>query len=137
MRDTMWAGRVQKMLNDAGIPKGMKAILEERGINTSRMKADDMRAVLSFHDDFVNEKTIVEHFITDKSHTGLFLPKFHCKLNPIFFTRIARLLVHSLSQVLGQQLNFNYIFIFYTIFEKILIQIMYSHFCPCSRCIPV
>ena len=83
MRNTIWSGRVQKMVNDEGILKGMKAILEERGINTSRMKADDMRTVLSFHDDFVNEKTIVEHFITDKSHTCLFLPKFHCELNPI------------------------------------------------------
>ena len=50
-----------------------------------------------------------------------------------FFTRIARLwnsiqVVHFPSQVLCQQSNFNYIFIFYTIFEKILIQIMYGHF---------
>ena len=51
------------MVDDKGVPKGMKKILEERGINTNRMKADDMRTVLSFHDDFQNEKTIVEQFI--------------------------------------------------------------------------
>ena len=65
----------------------MKAVLEERGINTERMKADDMRTVLSFHDDFANEKTnektIVKKLITDKDHKCLYLPKFHCELNPI------------------------------------------------------
>ena len=62
MRDTIWAGKVQKMVFDDGTPKGMKRVLEERGINTSRMLADDMRIVLSFHDDFRNEETIVEHY---------------------------------------------------------------------------
>ena len=32
MRDTVWAGRVQK-LTSGGVPKGMKKILEERGIS--------------------------------------------------------------------------------------------------------
>ena len=83
MRDTVLAGCVQKMVYDDGTPKGMKAILEERGINTSRMKGDNMWVVLSFHDDFASEKTMVEHFIVEKSHKCLFLPKFHCELNPI------------------------------------------------------
>ena len=30
MRDTMWEGRIQKLVDDNGIPKGMKVILEER-----------------------------------------------------------------------------------------------------------
>lgn len=68
MRDTVWAGRVQRMVDDDGVPKGMKAVLEERGVNTEQMRADDMRTVLSFHDDFFNEKTIVEKLITDKGH---------------------------------------------------------------------
>ena len=83
MRDTVWAGRVQQLVDDDGVPKGLKKILEERGINTSRMKGDDMRTVISFHDDFRDEKTLVEHFITEKGHKCLFLPKFHCELNPI------------------------------------------------------
>ena len=33
------------MALDDGTPKGMKMILEERGINTATMKADDMRIV--------------------------------------------------------------------------------------------
>ena len=29
------------------------------------------------------EKTMLESFLTDKGHLVLFLPKFHCELNPI------------------------------------------------------
>ena len=47
------------------------------------MKADDMRTVLSFHNDFLNEQTIVEHYIQSRGQVALFLPKFHCELNPI------------------------------------------------------
>ena len=83
MRDTMWAGKVQKMIFDDGTPKGMKRVLEERGINTSRMVGEDMRTVLSWHDDFKNEKTIVEHYLNGRGHIVLFIPKFHCELNPI------------------------------------------------------
>ena len=68
MRDTMWGRRVQKMVLDDGTPKGMKMVLEERGINTSNMNADDMRVVLANHDDFQNEKTIVEHCIESYGH---------------------------------------------------------------------
>lgn len=42
-----------------------------------------MRTVLLFHDDFLNEKCIVEHFISSKGYKCVFLPKFHCELNPI------------------------------------------------------
>ena len=70
----MWAGHVQRMVDDNGIPKGMKAILEECGINTERMKADDMRTVLSFHENFANEKTIVEKLIIGKGHKCLSFP---------------------------------------------------------------
>ena len=35
-RDTTWGGKVQKMMDDNGVPKGMRRVLEERGINTAR-----------------------------------------------------------------------------------------------------
>ena len=61
----------------------MKKILEERGIRTSTLVADDMRTILSCHDDFKNEKTIVEHYLASASKElkGIFFPKFHCELN--------------------------------------------------------
>ena len=83
MHDTTWAGRKQTLVDSDGIPKGMKQILLERGINPVNMKADDMRVVLANHDDFRTEKTVVEHYLEGRGHTVLFIPKFHCELNPI------------------------------------------------------
>ena len=42
-----------------------------------------MHIVLSCHDDFRTEKTLVEKFISNEGHQVEFLPKFHCELNPI------------------------------------------------------
>ena len=83
MRDTTWAGRRQTLIDRNGIPKGMKKVLEERGINTATMVADDMRTVLANHEDFRTEKTVVENYLIGRGHKVLFVPKFHCELNPI------------------------------------------------------
>ena len=83
VRDTVWGGKPQSMVNPDGTAKGLRTILRERGINTANMKADDMRTVLSFHDDFLNENTIVEHYLKGRGHKAYFLPKFHCELNAI------------------------------------------------------
>ena len=60
MRDKTWAGKVQRMVDDNSVPKGMRRVLEERGINIAWMIADDMRVVLTNHSDFLEEKTMVE-----------------------------------------------------------------------------
>ena len=52
LRDTVWAGKIQKMSFSIGVAKGMKLVLEERGINVDTLKADDMRKIFSNHDDF-------------------------------------------------------------------------------------
>jgi hypothetical protein len=39
--------------------------------------------VLLLQDDFVNEKPLLQHYLEGRGHICLFLPKFHCKLNPI------------------------------------------------------
>lgn len=66
MRDTVWAGKVQRMVFNVGnVAKGMKKVLEEWGINTATLRADDMRKILSNHDDFKNEKTILERYLTE------------------------------------------------------------------------
>ncbi len=61
----------------------MNKVLEERGINTACMLAEDMQTVLSFHDDFQNEKTIVELSLSDRGHIVMFVPKFHLRLTPL------------------------------------------------------
>jgi len=60
MRDTIWGGAIQHMVYDTGTPKGMKNILEERGVDTYRMKAKEMREVLKSFPDFKVQKTILE-----------------------------------------------------------------------------
>ena len=66
-----------------GRPKGAALVLEERGYNTKGMKLEEMRAILADHDDFKNEKCRVDTFLSNSSHTCVFIPKFHCELNPI------------------------------------------------------
>ena len=83
MTDTVWAGKVQRLVFNDGVPKGMKQVLEERGINTGTLKADEMRVILANHDDFRAKKTIIEHFLSSHGHQVHFIPKFHCELNPI------------------------------------------------------
>ena len=61
----------------------MRKILEERGINTSTLNGEQMRTILSNHNDFKNEKPKLIHFLESRGHVALFLPKFHTELNPI------------------------------------------------------
>ena len=83
MRDTLWNGKLQKMVLNDGRQKGMQLVLEERGIDTGKMKAADMRLVLASHAEFKNEKTALECLMQEKGERAIFLPKFHCELNPI------------------------------------------------------
>jgi len=83
LRDTVWNGRLQKMVQPDGTSKGMKLVLQERGINVTKMKADDMRSTLQEMHDFKYEKTKLETLLTEHGYRGFFIPKFHCELNPI------------------------------------------------------
>ena len=56
MRDTTWKGKRQRMVLPDGRPKGMKKVLEERGVDTENMKVSDMRLILGGHDDFKYKK---------------------------------------------------------------------------------
>ena len=44
------------MVNADGTAKGLRSILVKKGINTTRIKNDDMKVVLSNHDGFIDEK---------------------------------------------------------------------------------
>ena len=83
LRDTIWNGRVQKMAFNIGIPKGLIQVLKERGRYDKKMKLEDMRNEISKHSDFQAEKTKLEHFLNDRGHACIMLPKFHCEFNPI------------------------------------------------------
>lgn len=83
LRDTIFDGQVQKMVMDDGRAKGMKIVLEERGVETKGMNADKMREVLNTFQDFKNKKTLLEEKVESRGHLCVFFPKFHCELNAI------------------------------------------------------
>ena len=39
--------------------------------------------ILSLQADFANKKPMIQHYIESQGHVCMFLPKFHCELNPI------------------------------------------------------
>ena len=88
-------GKFQSMTTPSGEPKELEQTLQERGFNMKGMRAKCrpvcpgtnetccMARLLSRQEDFVNQKSMLEDMIAKCGHYCLFLPKFHCKLNPI------------------------------------------------------
>lgn len=83
MRDTIWNDCVQKMSLPDGTPKGLKRVMQERGVDCSGLNADKMREILSKHKDFMEQKTILQETVEKRGNICLFFPKFHYELNPI------------------------------------------------------
>ena len=83
MHDTYWKGKLQRLVLPDGTPKGLKCILIERGVNVRGMKLEDMRQEIASHPDFRDEHPEIHSFLKRKGHACIFLPKFHCELNPI------------------------------------------------------
>jgi len=88
-------GKPQKMTTDTGEAKGLKQVLEERGFDVTGMMAKCspvchfenekccMARLLSKQDDFCKQESLLEQKIKARGHHCMFLPKFHCELNPI------------------------------------------------------
>ena len=88
-------GKVQTMTTEEGEAKGLQQVLEERGFDVSGMRSkckpvcpwenDDccMARLLSKQDDFAKQESLLEIMIRKAGHECIFLPKFHCELNPI------------------------------------------------------
>ena len=83
VRDTVWGGAVQRLVDNDGVPKGMRIVLQERGVDTTKMKAKDMRDLLKTFPDFNRQKNILEDYIERRGHICVYYPKFHCELIPI------------------------------------------------------
>ena len=88
-------GKMQKMTLIDGRPKGLQRVLKERGFDLAGLRAKCspvcpientgccMARLLSQQDDFRNQPSMLETLITEQGHECIFLPKFHCELNPI------------------------------------------------------
>ena len=71
-------GRRQLMVDSYGRPKGLKQVLEERGVNTRNMVQEDMIARLQQFDDFKYElSAVASYLIRDLKHHCVYLPKVH------------------------------------------------------------
>ena len=77
MRSTVWNDQTHSMVFPEGQAKGLKVVIEERGIDTSRMKANEMR--LSSFEDFTTQKTILQDYVEKRGHICIFPPKYHCE----------------------------------------------------------
>ena len=72
------------MTTEDGVQKGLRCVLEERSVNTHGMKAKEMRDELRKFEDFQSDGVpLVEEMVTGRGHMCVFIPKFHCELNPI------------------------------------------------------
>lgn len=103
-------GVSQKMTTETGQAKGLQQTLEERGFNVKKMKMRCslvctfenetccMARLLSKQDDFRLQKSQVEEVLTERGHLCIFLPKFHCELNPIEMVCFYFILLLSGSQ---------------------------------------
>jgi transposase len=74
-------------------PKGIKAVLTKRGLYRADLRgkckkrcesnACCNKRILELQSDFAEQKSLVQETIKAAGHLCLFLPKFHCELNPI------------------------------------------------------
>ena len=90
--DVSCHGKVQSMTTNDGEAKGLE---QTHSFNITRMHAKCppvcpwenenccMACLLSKQDDFMNQTSMLETVIIKEGHKCLFLPKFHCELNPI------------------------------------------------------
>jgi len=87
---------VQTMVDEHGIPKGLKQVLMERGLWVEKMPKDCKAKFavglnpeccalhrLGAQSDFKAQKSILYEAIDKTCHICDFLPKFHCELAPI------------------------------------------------------
>jgi hypothetical protein len=85
----------QKMTMETGETKGLQQTLEEHGFDVCGMHMKKspvcpfknngccMACILSKQDDFCLQISLLKQKITSRGHLCIFLPKFHCELNPI------------------------------------------------------
>jgi len=88
-------GKTQKMMTEAGMPKGLQQMLEEHRFDICAMQVKCspvcpfennnccMARLLSKQDDFRNQISLLEQNICVHGYICVFLLKFHCELNLI------------------------------------------------------
>jgi hypothetical protein len=76
---------IQVMVNEQGVQKGIKKILEERGLWLDSMTLQEGKLLLSQQMDFrvSSYSSLLKETIESAGHLFIFFPKFHPEFNPI------------------------------------------------------
>jgi hypothetical protein len=76
--------KARQEIEGSGMPAmGSRGVSENETEDLERSKTCCMQRVLSFQPDFLVEKPLLQVIIEKAGHKCLFLPTFHCELNPI------------------------------------------------------
>ena len=73
----------QTMVSASGKQKGIRSILQERGLFDPGMKLDDARKLLASQPDFAQQKPLLNETVESLGHCIIFYPKFHPEFNYI------------------------------------------------------
>ena len=90
MRDAVFNGQVPD-----GQPKGMKLVLEERGVNTRGMNAAKIREELNKFDDSKKKVTILEQHIEARDTSVCLYPSFIANLMQLNGVGATRKSIHE------------------------------------------
>jgi hypothetical protein len=90
MRDTKWRKdgegeyTFQSMVTSSGKQKGLKTVLQERGINVDGFAKQALVDLMAAEEDFKGQlNRIQDYFINTLGAQCVFYPKFHCEISPI------------------------------------------------------
>ena len=72
---------IQTMLTENGKQKGVRTILEERGLFIPGMKLGEARKLLSSQPDFSSQRPLLVETVQNAEHSIIFYPKFHPEFN--------------------------------------------------------
>lgn len=90
----------QPMVDEHGVPRGLKDVLIERRLFEEGMVKEDMIEVLNMQPDFRAQQTIVQEMAAKRGHRVLYSPKGYCELSAIEFGWKA-----AKDQLYGQKLT--------------------------------
>ena len=72
---------IQKMVSENGKQKGIRTILQERGLFEPGVKLDEARKLLASQPDFASQKPLLNETVEAAGHRIIFYPKFHPEFN--------------------------------------------------------
>ena len=69
------------MVSENGKQKGIRTILQERGLFEPGVKLDEARKLLASQPDFASQKPLLNETVEAAGHRIIFYPKFHPEFN--------------------------------------------------------